>query len=89
MALRKTLTIDEVGIEIADAYCRIDALKFRKSSVIRVDVGIYADAEAESPVRTKRYPLSIEDFGGKGGVSISGAYEVLKVSPEWVDSEDC
>lgn len=84
MALKKTITTPH-GIEIVDAYHRVEAVRLQGKTQIVFNVYVYADPTklfiAES-IETAPYDLA-------GGNPFAQAYDHLKTLPEFAGAADC
>jgi len=85
MALKKTVTTTH-GLEVVDAYHRIEDVKFQGKDVIKFHVKSYKDAASA-------VPFSDVDFGCaydiSGGNPFSQAYAFVKTTPDFSGAQDC
>ena len=84
MALKKSLTTVH-GINLADAYIRVDALRLATKSTIAFNVCIYAD-----PAKPMVDGRAIEcAYNIAGANPLEQAYAHLKTMPEFAGAVDC
>lgn len=84
MALKKSITTVH-GINLADAYIRVDAIRLATKSIIAFNVCIYADPT--KPMVDGRPVECAYDITGANPVE--QAYEHLKTLPEFSGAVDC
>lgn len=84
MALKKTVQTT-FGIDIVDAYHRVESVRLQSKTQMQFNVYVYADPSkqfvAES-IETASYDI-------QGSNPIAQAYEYLKTMPEFADAVDC
>lgn len=83
MALAKTITTP-FGIEITDAYHRVEDITISNKTEMNISLAIYADKTAR-PVSTRGF-LAVYDIAGEN--PIKQAYEHLKTLPEFAGAAD-
>ena len=84
MALKKTITTAH-GIEIADAYHRVEAVRLQGKSQITFNVYAYADPAKQFISES----LEVAPYALTGANPIAQAYEHLKTLPEFAGATDC
>lgn len=85
MALKKT--IDFHGLQIVDAYLRVDAISWSRGEPISCVVAVRRSAEDEQPITS--YRVDGIDFSPVVEEGVVGTvYSALKLLPDFVDAED-
>lgn len=85
MALKKNFTTD-AGIELADAYIRVEHLLIQNKNHLSYRVRVYATDEAKFSIDETHLSCSY-DINGKN--PIAQAYAHVKSLPEFADAVDC
>ena len=85
MAIKKTVTT-VYGIEVIDAYHRVEGVELQGKTEIRYCVRSYKDASG-LPFFDERYIVS--DYNIQGENPIAQAYAHVKTLPEFADAVDC
>jgi hypothetical protein len=84
MALQKTATT-QWGIEVADAYHRVEGLQLTKTQA-SFWLRSYASANEQIWFAEKNYMAPYDMESDNPWVQ---AYEYAKTQPEWSDAQDC
>lgn len=84
MALKKSITTIH-GINIVDAYIRVDGLRLSSKSTIAFNACVYADSS--KPMVDGRQVECAYNINGEN--PIAQAYAHLKTLPEFADAVDC
>lgn len=84
MALKKTIQTP-FGIEVVDAYHRVEAVRLQGKTQMQFNVYAYADSTKQFVVET----LETAPYDLAGGNPIEQAYAHLKTLPEFSDAVDC
>jgi hypothetical protein len=85
MALKKT-TNTIFGIEVKDAYLRVESQKLINKSAVEFEVVCYADNQ-QTVSFSKSHFISPYDLNGDN--PFKQAYEHIKTLPQFSDAVDC
>lgn len=84
MAVKKSYT-SRHGIEIPDAYIRVEEIRFTSKISIEFSACVYFDP-SKSVLESKQFAC---DYDIVGDNPIAQAYAHLKTLPEFADTVDC
>jgi len=84
MALK--LTITAFGIEVPDAYHRIDEILIVKKDKMQICVNSYSDASQPAPFYKEVFEFP---YNATGANPIAQGYVALKATERFASSEDC
>lgn len=85
MAFKKTI-ITAYGIEVVDAYHRVEAVRLEGKNSVAYHVRIYKDNNSLPFFEEKVFQ---SDYDINGDNPIAQAYTHLKTLPEYADAIDC
>lgn len=84
MAITKKITTAH-GIELVNAYIRVEAIRFIEKNKIAFNACIYADPAKQS---VDQLPLSCQYYIDAGN-PFEQAYDYMKLLPEFAEAVDC
>jgi hypothetical protein len=84
MALQTNITT-EAGINVSNAYCRVEKLSFTAKTSIAFNLASYVDQNKTTPFNVTNY---LAKYDLEGSNPIKQAYLYLKTLPEYANSLD-